>query len=382
MAFFNDIGKKISQAGHEAVEKTKDMAEVTRLNSVIKEKNEQADEIFRKLGEAYFNRHRNDAEPALRPMVAELISVKNVISESEKAIGEIKGVRRCPHCGEEVEEGLTVCPYCHRAMPKTDAPTADENRIICPKCGYPMKQGSNFCIMCGTPVEQKTDSASPTTASEPVKAAAPVTQPTETAEEKTADSIDDTLDDEIAARAAARIKQMTQEKETTRILNGEPIVTIIQKPTEEKSVPSNEITVNESADDFLDTPDSIDDAANEALPDFDSIDDSLVVEEQLITDDAPKADVAFVADKIPQKPQQTPARTPYVPRERSTYSTGAKHCMKCGAPLSDNAAFCTKCGTPIKKAAKKPPVCPGCGAFIKSGMDYCPECGMKLTVRK
>ncbi len=381
MTFFNDIGKKISQAGHEAVEKTKDMAEITRLNSVIKEKNEQADEIFRKLGEAYFNRHRNDAEPALKPMVAELISVKNVIAESENAVAEIKGVRRCPHCDEEVEDGLTVCPYCHKAMPKADAPITDENRIICPKCGYPMKQGSNFCIMCGTPVEQK--SAASTNTNEPAKPAVPATPPTPTASSTPEDSIDDTLDDETAARAAARIRQMTAEKEATRIRQSEPIVTIIEKPTEEKNVPSPEMTVTEEADDFFCTPDNITETVDDTLPDFDSIDDTLVVEEQLITDDTPKtADIAFVADNISPKTPQKPARTPYVPRERTSFSTGAKHCMKCSAPLSENAAFCVKCGTPIKKAAKKPPVCPVCGAVVKSGMDFCPECGIRLTLKR
>lgn len=46
MAFFDEIGKKISQTGQGVVQKTKDMADVAKLNSLISEEEEKSIKII------------------------------------------------------------------------------------------------------------------------------------------------------------------------------------------------------------------------------------------------------------------------------------------------------------------------------------------------
>ena len=45
MAFFDDLGKKISQAGQNAVQKTKEMTDIARINGMISDEEKKAEPI-------------------------------------------------------------------------------------------------------------------------------------------------------------------------------------------------------------------------------------------------------------------------------------------------------------------------------------------------
>jgi hypothetical protein len=62
MAFFEDLGKKVTQTGQEAIKKTKIMAQTTKINSQISaEKRVIADNI-NKIGERYYELFRAKAK--------------------------------------------------------------------------------------------------------------------------------------------------------------------------------------------------------------------------------------------------------------------------------------------------------------------------------
>lgn len=53
---------------------------------------------------------------------------------------------RCPHCGQSVERGWTLCPYCSKDIPPAAAqPPAD---MECPSCGKRVKAGWKMCPHC------------------------------------------------------------------------------------------------------------------------------------------------------------------------------------------------------------------------------------------
>lgn len=431
MSFFDELGRKISDASRSAVEKTKDLAEITRLNSVIKENETQLDALYSELGEAYYKSHCNDKAPEFVSDIKKISALIRETDECRESILELKGLAKCPYCGAEFSADEAQCPECGKAVPRAaeKITDGDGDRLICSVCGYHMRPGSNFCIMCGTPVKKSGEETAAKTADEKTKSseAAPSTsahtdeqkksmqsgtvdapaespaiktypaqasgqtekKPQPTAEtvsdgffdtpleditqsfpisktepslrsEKTTvntapqENPDDGLD-EIAAKAAAEISRLTAEKIAAR-----------KKQTDIAFSPANTPDMHTSDD----TPSiqaaqpkasaASDDGTITELPDFDAIDDSLVVEEQTISD-TPSEDVAFTPRRSVSRPTVSGSR-----------------CSKCGAPLTHRALFCTKCGAPCKAEKKTPPVCPGCGAFVNAGMTFCPECGMKL----
>ena len=50
MAFFNEISKKLTSTGQEAVQKAKDVAEITKVNSQIAEIEKKIEEIKLEIG--------------------------------------------------------------------------------------------------------------------------------------------------------------------------------------------------------------------------------------------------------------------------------------------------------------------------------------------
>ena len=53
-------------------------------------------------------------------------------------------------------------------------------------------------------------------------------------------------------------------------------------------------------------------------------------------------------------------------------------CVKCGAPLPQNAKFCLECGEKVAPAIQDNAViCPSCGKSVTKGK-FCPECGYKF----
>ncbi len=405
MSLFDNLGKKISDASRSAVEKTKDIAEITRLNSIIKENDTQLELLYAELGEEYYKLHCNDRVSEFADRIKTISALIKKNSDCRESILELKGLVLCPYCGAEFENGEAKCPECGKAVPRTANKIGDGagERLICSVCGYQMRPESNFCIMCGTPVKKDTAakpavSAKPTAAAAPTVSAEPtpdtaqnaaatgerssdiltaakaeigtlpkaaaaaparqnggifsdVTFETVSQSEKTAGTggsqpqspteADSELD-ETAARAAAEISRMTAEKYAAKKAQAD-------RAFSKTAAAAARIPAAQSAS-----------AEAVELPDFDAIDDGLVVEEQTITD-TPSPKASPVTHSAPTRPTAVGIR-----------------CTRCGAPLEAGAMFCTKCGAPRKTEKKASPVCPGCGAFVNAGMSFCPECGMKL----
>lgn len=456
MSFFDELGRKITDAGKAASEKAKDLAEVTHLNSVIKEKQAQADALTAELGEAYFNAHVNDKNCEFYDKVNEIDNLKKAIDDCRSSILEIKGLVECPFCGTQFDADENCCPNCGKAIPRRAQSVVSgngEEKLICAVCGYHMRPGSNFCIMCGTPVkkedsakteesavrvftpaEKKSAASAPlaeerpvnvptgvshaasspvnTPESVPFAAAAPINkaasvqpvaaspvnaaasvQPVAASTVNAAASVPPVAASPVNAAAApekvpsagfSSIDTQKTENHTVFFENSAPDTLADRgNPLKtESSVPGAQSDISES--DELDaiaakaaaeisrmTAEKIaarqkagavpfsNSAPEEELPDFDAIDDGLIVEEQFISDNNSDGGSPRAAVSRP--------------------SINGCRCKKCGAPMAANAVFCPKCGAQNKKEHTSAPVCPCCGAFVGTGMTFCPECGSKLT---
>ena len=54
MAFFDDLGKRISNAGQGVAQSTKNFANITKLNSMITEEEKKVDGLFLQIGKMYY----------------------------------------------------------------------------------------------------------------------------------------------------------------------------------------------------------------------------------------------------------------------------------------------------------------------------------------
>lgn len=118
MAFFDQLGQKLTQTSQDAVKKTKDMAEVVRLNGVINEEMKKIEAGYRELGKLYYEQYAGKEDPLFQPYVAEIRRVEASIQEMKETVRQLKGVQACPSCGSELQAGAAFCTVCGARMPE------------------------------------------------------------------------------------------------------------------------------------------------------------------------------------------------------------------------------------------------------------------------
>ncbi len=152
MAFFDELGKKISQTGQGVVQKTKDATETLKLNSMISDEEKRVNELYTEIGKKYFELHSETFETELENMINGIKQSQSRISAFSEQVKKLKGVVRCPNCGGEVAYNSQFCNLCGAAMNSPTAASTRQNANVnryCPVCGAAVSQDKAFCTNCG-----------------------------------------------------------------------------------------------------------------------------------------------------------------------------------------------------------------------------------------
>jgi predicted RNA-binding Zn-ribbon protein involved in translation (DUF1610 family) len=152
MGFFDDIGKSISDAGQNAVQKGKEMADVAKYNSLISDEEKKAANLYEQLGRKYVELKGDSPEDSFKDYVDAIKLSADKVQEYKDKIIELKGITKCASCGSAIPNGSLFCPSCGAKVAEQAAPQAADE-IKCASCGAAIPAGSKFCVSCGKPVE-------------------------------------------------------------------------------------------------------------------------------------------------------------------------------------------------------------------------------------
>ncbi len=155
MAFFEQIGKRLTDAGQGVAQQTKNFTDVTRLNGTISEKERKISQLYASIGESYYERHRRDSTSEELQKIEEINTLFAEIAQCREEIKQIKGTVKCPDCGAEVALNSSFCNSCGAKISQDIEATesvAAETRI-CPNCHVAVKKDNLFCNHCGTKLE-------------------------------------------------------------------------------------------------------------------------------------------------------------------------------------------------------------------------------------
>lgn len=151
MAFFEQLGKRLSDAGQNVAQQTKNLADVSQLNSANSEKEKQIKRLIFELGKTYYEAHKKDFDAEGVEIIGEINTLYREIHDNHEKIKQIKGIVKCNNCGADVPVGATFCNGCGT---KVERPTADEasasGQRFCPSCDAVVPEGNLFCTKCGT----------------------------------------------------------------------------------------------------------------------------------------------------------------------------------------------------------------------------------------
>lgn len=151
MSFFDNFGKKVTDTTAKAVQKTKGMSDVARLNSMIADEESNINQNYNQIGKLYVINHENDFEDDYASMIHAIRKSNENIRNYRNQIQDIKGVTRCLNCGAENPKNALFCNACGNKMPEVQVPETND-LIRCESCGAMIQRGMRFCTECGTPV--------------------------------------------------------------------------------------------------------------------------------------------------------------------------------------------------------------------------------------
>ena len=171
MAFFDNLGRKMSEAGQKVIQKTGEMSDTSRLNAQISDEEKKINAAYLQIGKLYASVHRNDPEPDFAALVESVGQSEQTIRACREQIQKIRGVRSCPNCGAEVSVGSAFCATCGSPMP-AEKPSVSGDVLVCASCGTVLEAGMRFCTNCGRPVSKPAAPVAP-----PAPAAAPIVPP-------------------------------------------------------------------------------------------------------------------------------------------------------------------------------------------------------------
>ena len=148
MAFFGEVGKKISDAGGEVAQQTKKLADRAHLNSSISDREKRAAQLYMALGQAYYEKYENDPDADKKEIIDELRGLNTEIRVLKEEVKQLKGVTECPNCGTQVKLGNQFCPACGTRVQEEAQGDIAQART-CPKCHSLVREGNRFCARCG-----------------------------------------------------------------------------------------------------------------------------------------------------------------------------------------------------------------------------------------
>ncbi len=154
VALFDDLGKRISQAGQTAVQKTKEMTDIARNNSLISEEEKKVDNNYYQIGKLYFAIHKDNYENEFAGMITSIFESESKIKQYRKQIQDIKGVIFCEKCGAEIANNVAFCSSCGASISRAEYVMADNTELTkCGNCGAMVDKNVRFCTSCGKPME-------------------------------------------------------------------------------------------------------------------------------------------------------------------------------------------------------------------------------------
>ena len=90
MGFFDELGKKISGASQEVVQKGKEMADTAKFNSMIHDEERKISAVYGKIGKKYFEDFQNAPAEGFKDFVDEIHTAQAKIAEIQEKLKALK----------------------------------------------------------------------------------------------------------------------------------------------------------------------------------------------------------------------------------------------------------------------------------------------------
>lgn len=120
MAFFEKFGEKLTNAGKDVAKKTKELADVTKLNMQIGNEEDNIKSKYLEIGKLYYELFSSSPDEKFTELCSSIAESENKINTYKDQIQEIKGVKKCSKCGAEIASSAVFCSICGNKTAEPD----------------------------------------------------------------------------------------------------------------------------------------------------------------------------------------------------------------------------------------------------------------------
>lgn len=165
MELFEQIGKKVTDAGQGAAQQAKIVADIAKLSGMISERKKRVARLYGEVGKLYYEQHKDDPAAEEPDRIREITTLTGEIANARKTIKQLQSAIGSSDSGAD---GGSGAPMGNKSA-QNGSPAS-----FCTKCGKEIKNGSGFCTHCGAQIKGPTASSAST---QPLQTAAAKVSP-------------------------------------------------------------------------------------------------------------------------------------------------------------------------------------------------------------
>ncbi|MCD8160563.1 MAG: zinc ribbon domain-containing protein [Clostridiales bacterium] len=157
MALFDNLKGKFTQVGQDAIQRTREMSEVARLESRISSAKDKINGLYGEIGYRIYMAYSDKPLPEVASLLAQVSGLHAEIDQAQVQINAINSATTCPRCKAKIDRNAAFCSECGLKIIRT-APNKQTQRV-CVGCGKPLAADVLFCSECGTkqPIPEPAD---------------------------------------------------------------------------------------------------------------------------------------------------------------------------------------------------------------------------------
>lgn len=151
MDFFKEFSKQFTNVARSVSEKSKESAEVSKLNGELRAVGESLEQLYARYGRLMYDAAvKHDNVEGAEEIALRIRATRLQAQELGEQLAAARELKRCPVCGAISLKEARYCAACGRKLPE-EAPrpepvTAGE---YCPNCGAAFEGGEARCPVCG-----------------------------------------------------------------------------------------------------------------------------------------------------------------------------------------------------------------------------------------
>ena len=151
MDFLNEFTRRFSSVARSVTEKSKEGAEVTRLNGELKASAEALERLYARYGRLCYLRLSGGGDAEAEEALAVRIRAAELqLEELTRARDAAREFKRCQSCGAVHPKEAKFCSACGKRLPdEAPKPEPAAEGEYCQSCGAMREGGEPRCPVCG-----------------------------------------------------------------------------------------------------------------------------------------------------------------------------------------------------------------------------------------